>query len=153
MNNYRYKTVYSEAKKEYRNDREKYLRISQNLEGERSLAIINAGIGVLALFLKMKQADREITALEQDTGKLQVCRELPAKGTIQFTSDLEELSGKQAYILQGDFEPEESLKLLLRKNASKVIFLDSEFPNRWLLDLNFEISYRQNGILIFRKIS
>ncbi|MEO2061593.1 MAG: MMPL family transporter [Christiangramia sp.] len=153
LNNYRYKTVYSEAKKEYRNDREKYLRISQNLEGERSLAIINAGIGVLALFLKMKQADREITALEQDIAKLQVCRELPAKGTIQFTSDLEELSGKQAYILQGDFEPEESLKLLLRKNASKVIFLDSEFPNRWLLDLNFEISYRQNGILIFRKIS
>lgn len=153
LNNYRYKTCYSEAKREYRNYREKYLRISQHLEGESSLALVNSGIGVLALFLKIKHPQMAISAFEKSEEKLLVAKNLPNSAPIEFTKDLNELSGKQVYLISGNFAPEDDLKQIMRKDALKVIFLESDFSHRWLLDLNFEISYRQNGILIFRKMN
>jgi len=33
-----------------------------------------------------------------------------------------------------------------------VIILTSEYENRWLIDLNFEIIYRQNNILVLKRM-
>jgi uncharacterized protein len=56
------------------------------------------------------------------------------------------------YVVHENFEAQDVLMKLIKNNAEKVILIDSDFPIRWLLDLNFEIAYRQSNILVFRKI-
>jgi len=46
----------------------------------------------------------------------------------------------------------ESLKDAIKKNADKVIILTSEYESRWLIDDNFEIAYRQNDILVLKRM-
>ena len=55
------------------------------------------------------------------------------------------------YIIQGDTHDSALIKDL-SKSADLMIFLDSEMKTRWLLDQNFELTYRQNDILIYRKL-
>ena len=56
------------------------------------------------------------------------------------------------YIIQGDIQDSSLLKDL-SKCAEMMVFLDSEMKTRWLLDQNFELTYRQNDILIYRKLT
>ena len=55
-------------------------------------------------------------------------------------------------IIQGNIQ-DSSLIKDLSKRAEMMVFLDSEMKTRWLLDQNFELTYRQNDILIYRKLT
>ncbi|PTX43036.1 hypothetical protein C8P64_1562 [Christiangramia gaetbulicola] len=153
LDNFRYKSVYPLARKRFRVIREKNLRISNYIENGESVAVINSGYGIIPLFLSYKFEASSIHALEIDRESLNISRSTARSNSadISFYQEIEELPGTVVYVIYGNFENEQELKEIIKKNAQKVIFIDSDFPNRWLLDLNFEIIYRQNNILVLRK--
>ena len=154
LDNYRYKSIYPEVRKKFRIVREKNLRISRYIEDGESITVINSGYGIIPLFLSYKFETSEIHALEDDKTSRDI-----SKGTaranssnILFYSEIEEMPKTGIYVIHGNYHEEKALKELIGKNANKVIFIDSDLTNRWLLDLNFEIIYRQNNILVYRKV-
>ncbi|HKJ49312.1 MAG TPA: hypothetical protein VJ973_09500, partial [Christiangramia sp.] len=154
LDNYRYKSIYPEVRKKFRIVREKNLRVSKYIEDGESITVINSGYGIIPLFLSYKFETSEIHALENDKSSLNI-----SKGTaranaanILFYSEIEEVPKTGVYVIHGNFHEEKALKELIGKNAEKVIFIDSDLSNRWLLDLNFELIYRQNNILVYRKL-
>ncbi len=153
LDNYRYRSVYSQVRKRFRTIREKNLRISNYIENGESISVINSGYGIIPLFLSYKFEESSIHALETDNESFQISRSTARSKSadISFYKELNELPDTRVYVVYGNFESEKELKEIIGKNAEKVIFVDSEFPNRWLLDLNFEIIYRQNNILVLRK--
>jgi len=153
LDNFRYKSVYTKVKRNFRLIREKNLRVSRYIENGESIAVINSGYGIIPLFLSYKFETSSIHALENDKEALNISRRAPRSKSadVLFYETLSELPETKVYVIHGNFEEEKALKELIKKNAEKVIFVDSDFPNRWLLDLNFEIAYRQNNILVLRK--
>ena len=153
LDNFRYKSVYSQVRKRFRSLREKNLRISNYIKNGESVSVINSGYGIIPLFLSYKFDALSIHALETDLESLNISQSTARSRSadISFYKEITELPETEVYVIYGNCENEEQLKELIKKNAEKVIFIDSDFPNRWLLDLNFEIVYRQNNILVLRK--
>ncbi|MCH4823169.1 MMPL family transporter [Gramella lutea] len=153
LDNYRYKSIYSEVRKNFRKIREKNLRISRYIENGESITVINSGYGIIPLFLSYKFENSAIHAYENDVEALNFARGTGRSkiANIAFYSYTEELPETKVYVIYGNFYQEGILKELILKQADKVIFIDSEFPTRWLLDVNFEIVYRQNNIKVLRR--
>ncbi|WP_300437634.1 MMPL family transporter [Christiangramia sp.] len=153
LDNYRYKKIYPHIKSRFRIIKEKNLRISRYIENGETISVINSGYGIIPLFLSYKFGSSKIQAFEADTEALHIARNTARTNSadISFYDLPEELPGTKVYVIYGNFQEEKLLKQLISKNAEKVIFIDSEFPNRWLLDQNFEIIYRQNNILVLKK--
>lgn len=154
LDNYRYKSIYPEVRKKFRILREKNLRISRYIEEGESISVINSGYGIIPLFLSYKFETSEIHAVESNRTSLNISKATARtnSGDISFYTDIDELPGTRVYVIYGNFQNVNKLRELVEKNAQKVIFMDSDISNRWLLDLNFEIIYRQNNILVFRKV-
>ncbi len=153
LNNYRYKSVYSEVRKRFKSTREKNLRVSRYINEGENISIINSEYGILALFLSYKFSDIKINAFEGDDLFRSFSGMTPRSnsGAISFYNSLEDLPTSDVFILRGNYQDQKALIDKIKAGAKKVIFIDSDFPNRWLLDLNFEIIYRQNNILVLRK--
>lgn len=153
LDNYRYKSVFFKVKQRFRNTREKNLRVSRYIEDGESISIVNSEYGIIPLFLSYKYRNASIHAYENKEYRFRVSTRIMRSHSAQifFYSNIDELPASRVFIINGGFQPEEILMDLIKKNAEKVIFIDSDFPNRWLLDMNFEIVYRQNNILVFRK--
>ncbi|UJH91636.1 hypothetical protein LZ575_02785 [Antarcticibacterium sp. 1MA-6-2] len=50
-------------------------------------------------------------------------------------------------------EPEGiDLKRLLGSTLKKIVILDPDYSYRWILDYNFEIAYRQNEVVMLKKV-
>ena len=115
--------------------------------------MINSGYGLIPLFLSYKFENSDIHGFEKDEKMLNTSRSTGRSNSanITFYKDFSEIPETKVYVIHGNFEHEKQLKDLVGRKAEKVIFIDSDFPNRWLLDLNFEIIYRQNNILVLRK--
>ena len=153
LDNYRYKSAYSQVRKDYRKIREKNVRISQYIEDGESISVINSGLGLIPLFLSYKFESSSIHALEIDEYSQNIAKSTGRANSaaLNFYNQLEELPGTKVFIIHGNFQCEDALKNMIRNHAQKVIFIDSDISSRWLLDLNFEIIYRQNNILVYQK--
>ncbi|MCP9200462.1 MMPL family transporter [Gramella sp. GC03-9] len=153
LSNYRYKSIYGEVRKRFRASREKFLRVSRYLNEKDRVTVINSGYGILPLFLSYKFSEIEIHAFEGDLELLEIAKATPrSKITeIEFYPELGSLPPSEIFIIQGNVTNAQPLIEFMKPHARKVIIIDSEFPNRWLLDLNFEIVYRQNNILVLQK--
>lgn len=153
LDNYHYKSVIGKVRRNFRQNRERFVRVSRYIENGDNIAIINSGLGELALFLSYKFPESQILGLEYKEEKRNIAAHTPATYTanLEFTANLEELDKSGVFIVNGNFVEEAELKKIISKNAKKVIFADTNFPSRWLLDINFEIVYRQNNILVFQK--
>lgn len=155
LDNYRYKSIYGKIKKEERISREKNFRLSQFIDKQEPVAIFNIGYGILPFFLASKFKGVEIFAQERDKEKLDLARNTPIAyaSNIKFFNDLDEMPPAKHYILTNDFEDVEIVKKIIKANAEKLILIDTNFPYRWLLDMNFEIAYRQNNMLVLQKLT
>ncbi|MCG9972304.1 MMPL family transporter [Christiangramia crocea] len=153
LSNYRYKSVFPKVKQKFRNIREKNLRISRYIEDGESISIVNSDYGVIPLFLSYKFENARIHAYENKEYRFRVSSSIPRSNSAEifFYSSIIELPASKVFIINGSFQETDVLVDLIKREAEKVIFIDSDFPNRWLLDMNFEIVYRQNNILVFRK--
>ncbi|WPY97099.1 MMPL family transporter [Christiangramia sp. OXR-203] len=154
LKHYRYHTTYSEAKAEFRQQREKFLKISRYLAEVDDILVLNSGIGILPLFIKIKYPQTEVYSLELDESKRVAARNAYRlrNDKIHILESAQELPLLNNYIIQGDIQDSSLLKDL-SKSAEMMVFLDSEMKTRWLLDQNFELTYRQNDILIYRKLT
>ena len=154
LDNYRYKSVYSQVKRNFRNLREKNVRIARFLEDSENISVINSGFGVLPLFLSYKFESCRIHSFEGNKNAFRIASRTARANSsrLHFYNNLESLPENKIYIIHGDFWDEKAVKEMIKRSAEKVIFLDSALSYRWLLDLNFEIIYRQNNILVLRKM-
>ncbi|WP_026916253.1 MMPL family transporter [Christiangramia portivictoriae] len=154
LKHYRFHSTYSEAKAEIRKNREKFLKISRYLAEADEVLVLNSGIGILPLFLKKKYPEMEVYSFEPE--------ELPRIGArnayraweekIYILEDLNDFPLLKNYVIQGEIQDSALLKDL-SKYADSMLFVDTKTSTRWLLDQNFELVYRQNDILIYRKLS
>ncbi|MCM8570052.1 MMPL family transporter [Gramella jeungdoensis] len=153
LDNYRYKSVFPKVSQRFKSTREKNLRVSRYIEDGESISIVNSEYGIIPLFLSYKFRNASIHAYENKEYRFRVSKRTPRSNSAEifFYSRIEDLPSSKVFIINGDFSDQQELINLIKENAEKVIFIDSEFPNRWLLDMNFEIVYRQNNILVFRK--
>ncbi|WP_373056283.1 MMPL family transporter [Zunongwangia sp. H14] len=156
LDNYRFKSVYRQMQKTFSEQRERYLRISGFIEDQDKVAVFHSGYGMLAIYLSYKHPKNQITGFETEDAKLRISRNAFRNGHdfLCFTKEISALKDAGIYIIEkSDNNFQQELKEMIRKNAQKVIILDPDYSYRWILDLNFEITYRQNHIIELRKLS
>jgi len=155
--NYKYKSIFSEVKKEFETDRERYLKLAGFIEQKENVLHFYSGFGILPIYLSYKKPENKIVGFEPDINQNQIADNCFAakSGNLTFTDDISELTEEyHVFIIseapQLSFEKE--LNEMLAKYAKKVIILDPKYSYRWILDLNFEIIYRQNEVVVLQKM-
>lgn len=155
LSNYVYKSCYRTIKLKFKQNREKYLKISVFLETDPGkILVVNSGFGLLPIFLSYKINPEQIVGLEANSAQLEIAKNCfrCKKVRIKYSKNLEFIPNIfKTVIIEGNVDNSEELKEYLKTNAEKVILVNSNFSHRWLLDLNFEIAYRQNQIFYFKK--
>ncbi len=155
--NYRYKSIFSEVKKEFETNRERYLKLAEFIDAHESILHFYSGLGILPIYLSYKKPGNKILGFEPEVNRNQIAENCFAArgGNLSFTGTLSELSGEfRVYIISKatGFGFEKELKETLGRDAKKVIILDAAYSYRWILDLNFEIIYRQNEVVVLQKM-
>jgi len=157
LDNYRYKSILYEVKKEFETDRERYLKLAGFIEEKENVLHFYSGFGILPIYLSYKIPGIKIVGFEPELTRNQIAENCFSvnSGDLKFTDTISELTEDfQVFIISEaplyNFETE--LKELLSKQAKKVIILNSKYSYRWILDLNFEIIYRQNEVVVLQKL-
>ena len=154
--NYRYKHVFGAVKKEFEKNRERYLKVAEFIEKENVLHFYS-DLGVLPIYLHFKKPESYILGLEPDAVKLQIlnnCYAVQAE-KLEITDELpENVSEFKTLVISRSMskEFEEEIHKLVAKQVQKVIILDEDYAYQWIVDFNFEIRYRQNGIILLQKM-
>lgn len=154
LDNYRYKKVYPEVKKEFEDQRERFLKIADFISENDRILHLYSGWGLLPLFLNSKKQVL-VTGIEPDPAKLLVANNTfsSSKAEISFYRELPlHFSTYNVLILSGEPGSQEEMNNLITREVKKVIILEPEYPYRWLTDLNFQIEYRQNKIVFLKKM-
>lgn len=157
LDNYRYKSIFSEVKKKFETDRERYLKLAGFIEQKENVLHFYSGFGILPIYLSYKIPRAKIVGFEPEPARNQIAENCFSvnSGDLKFTETISELTDEfQVFIISETplFNFEDELKALVSKQAKKVIILDSKYSYRWILDLNFEIIYRQNEVVVLRKL-
>jgi predicted exporter len=157
LGNYRYKSVFSKAKKEFIKNRERFLKVSEYIGKDDKIFMLNSPYGLLPVFLSLKNPDNEFFVLDTNRKNLNISNNTSQSNVnhLLFSKDWPGDLKQYSVFIIGDRPSQEIasyLKENISQNAEKVIILNVKFENRWLIDLNFEIIYRQNNILIFKKM-
>jgi len=154
--NYRYKEIFKSVKKDFEKNKERYLKVSEFTENENVIHF-NSNFGVLPIYLSFKNSQNLIIGLESDHEKLQIAKNCYASKSekLEFKSNLSENTTSFKVIIISESpnkEFESEIQKLVSKQIQKVIILDNEYTYRWIVDSNFEIKYRQNGVILLQKM-
>lgn len=156
LDNYRYKKVFPEVKRAFEINRERYLKLEDFLEDNDRVLHLNSGYGVLPIFLHYKRPQIKITGVEPEESSFAIARQCFATNSknLDFLKDLPEDASFDVLIISGviELEIKDKIDRIISRKAKKVIILDSGYSYRWITDLNFEITYRQNEIVILKKL-
>ncbi|MDT0677341.1 MMPL family transporter [Autumnicola musiva] len=157
LDNYRFKSVYAEMRKTFSEERERYLKISGFIGNNEKVAVYNSGYGMLAIYLSYKHPENKIIGFETEDSRLRIAKNTFRNGhnLLNFTNELAEMETAEIFIIgkTANTNLRNDLEKMISKTAKKVIILDPEYSYRWILDLNFEIHYRQNNIIELSKLS
>ena len=154
--NYRHKKIFSEVKRDFELNKERYLKAADFIENENVLHLYSK-MGVLPIYLKFKKPETSITGIILEEEKLQIANNCYAAQSEKLTFQDEfpvETSTFKAIILSdlGDDPYEKEIHQLITKHIQKVIILEENYSYQWIVDLNFEIRYRQNGVVFLQKL-
>jgi predicted exporter len=154
--NYRFKNVFGDVKKDFEKNRERYLKVAEFIKSENILHFYS-DLGILPIYLHFKKPENFIYGLEEDTEKLLLVNNCYATRSdkLEIKSELpENVSEFKTIVISrstnNEFEKE--IHTLVSKQIQKVIILDEDYAYQWILDFNFEILYRQNGIILLQKM-
>jgi len=108
----------------------------------------------LPLFISLKYPHKRIYSFESNIELSKTAERVlePEDRQIVSTGNLEKLPALSTYVIIGDYQNEIFLDKMA-KQASLLIFMNPISSTRKLLDLNFEITYRQNDILVYQKLT
>ncbi|MBE7638791.1 MMPL family transporter [Salegentibacter sp. BLCTC] len=156
--NYRYKSVYKNAKNEFSKQRERFLITSEFVEPGEHVFLQNTYLGLLPLFLFLKNQHTFFQVFDSDKENLKISKNSfsASSENLKFQKNIpSQFTGISVFIITKNPEAiiAETLREAIKKNAEKVIILTSDYNSRWLIDHNFEIIYRQNNILILKRMS
>ncbi|MGM1056201.1 MAG: MMPL family transporter [Bacteroidota bacterium] len=155
--NYRFKSVFKEVRRHFQKEKERYLKLSLFIEENDKVIHFYSGLGILPVYLKYKKPEIEIVGMEPDLEKLVIAQNCFAAKTelLNFSDSIpSEIKDFKVFILSKAplFPMNGEIRELISKQAKTVIILDSNYVYRWIIDLDFEISYRQNDVVVLRKL-
>lgn len=159
LDNYRYKDVFVKLRHQFSVEKERYFKISNFLNPEDKVLEVYSCYGLLPIYLSYKNPEISILGIEKDEEKLKIAQECfrSRHENLNFTANIDSAGAKEAdaFIISDfpDPEVENKLRELITRQAKKVIILNPDYPHRWILELNFEIYYRQNQMLMLQKVT
>ena len=121
LDNYRYRSIYADVKKEFRLQRENNLRISKYIESNDKVVVINSGYGILPLFLSYKFKGIQIAALEENKQLFDISNKTARSkaDNLQFYQSMQDLPASDTFILSGNFQKEAELKKYSKQEQEK----------------------------------
>ncbi|UAB83487.1 MMPL family transporter [Zunongwangia sp. SCSIO 43204] len=153
LDNYRYKPVYSEAKAEFTEKKEPYLRVSNFIEKGECVFFFYSGIGVFPIYLSYINPNSNITGYETSEA-VEIARNCfrSKHENLHFSTAIDTAKTCSTFIMPDhEINDIDEIKQVINRFGKKVIVLHKTLKTQWLLDANFEITYRQSGILVFEK--
>ena len=155
--NYRFKSVFKEVRRQFQKEKERYLKLSAFIEENDKVIHFYSGLGILPVYLNYKKPVIEIVGVEPDPEKLVIAKNCFAAKTerLNFSDSIpSEIKDFKVFILSKAplYSMNGEIRDLILKQAKTVIILDPDYIYRWILDLDFEISYRQNDVVVLRKL-
>jgi hypothetical protein len=155
--NYRFKSVFNEVRQQFQKEKERYLKLATFIEENDKVIHFYSGLGILPIYLKYKKPGIEIIGVEPDPEKLVIAKNCFAAKTefLNFSNTIpSEIKEFKVFILSKEplYPMEGEIRDLISKQAKTVIILDPKYVYRWIIDLNFEISYRQNDVVVLQKL-
>lgn len=154
--NYRYKKIFPKIKREFESEKEHFLKVADFLNEDDRVLHYPSGNGILEIYLNYKIPGLKITGVEPNPAKLDTALNTfsATNPNLKFLQELPEEKDINVFILSEAPKPEteEEIKKQITNKARKVIILDREYSYRWIIDLDFEIKYRQNDVVLLQKI-
>lgn len=157
LDNYRYKSVFPTVKKLFESQKERYLKLSGFIENKETVINFYSGCGLLEIFLGYKNTEITITGIEPDINELVIAQNCFASRSsrLHFHPSVPEEAKKYDVVIISKIptsEMEKEIRKMVNRYASKVIILDPKYSYRWIIDLNFQIDYRQNDVVVLKKM-
>jgi len=157
LDNYRYKSVFSSVKRLFEQQKERYLKLSGFIENGDRVIDFYSGCGILEIFLGYKNSDIDITGIEPNNSELVIAQNCFAarSSRLHFYPSVPEDSNPFNVVIiskSPSAEMEKEIKKMINRYANKVIILDPSYAYRWVVDLNFQIDYRQNDVVVLKKM-
>lgn len=154
--NYRYKTCLREIKQTWETQKEHYSKISEFVDRNDNLLQFGSKNGLLGFYLCYKNPQAKITGFEENEENLQIARNCfsAERENIRFIDEVS-LVDKKFNVLLISEKTEFPLKNQLdfiKLHVERIIVSKMDFDYQWLLDLDFEILYRQNNLLVLKKM-
>ncbi|WP_034925050.1 MMPL family transporter [Gillisia sp. CAL575] len=154
--NYRYKKIFRSVKRDFENNKERYLKVAEFFDNENILQFYS-DYGLLAIYLYYKNPNKLVTGFELDPEKLQIANNCYAAQSekLNFKDELSQnFSEFKSIVISKSSSKlfEKEIHQLVAKQVNKVIVLDTDYPYQWIVDSNFEILYRQNGVILLKKM-
>lgn len=155
--NYRYKKDFPGIKKKFESEKERYLKVAEYLEMKDVVLHYTSGKGLLPVYLRYKKPGLKMVGVEHDKAELLIALNTLSSSTAHLEFQ-DFVPNEKAYfnvIIISEVPQEEAineLNRLITGSANKVIILDPDYSYRWIIDLNFEILYRQNEVVILQKV-
>ncbi|QED36984.1 MMPL family transporter [Antarcticibacterium arcticum] len=155
--NYRYKKDFPGIRRKFESDKERYLKVAEYLEMKDVVLHYTSGKGLLPVYLRYKRPGIKIVGVEHDRAKLQIALNTLSSSTahLEFQDFVPREKSYFNVIIISEVPPQEAeidLNRLIAGSAEKVIILDPGYSYRWIIDLNFEILYRQNEVVVLQKV-
>mgnify|MGYP002795018922 CR=1 FL=1 len=155
--NYRFKSVFNEVRRQFQKEKERYLKLSSFIEENDKAIHFYSGLGILPVYLRYKKQGIEIIGIEPDPYKLVIAENCFAAQTelLNFSDSIpSEIKDFKIFILSKAplYSLHEEIRDMISKQAKTVIILDPDYIYRWIIDLDFEISYRQNDVVVLQKL-
>ncbi|CAM4128145.1 MMPL family transporter [Gillisia hiemivivida] len=154
--NYRYKKIYRLVKKDFEKNKDRYLKVAEFFDNENILHFYS-DFGLLSIYLHFKNPENLVTGLELDLEKLQIANNCYAAQSekLNFENELpENFSEFKSIVICKSSNKlfEKEIHKLVAKQVEKVIILDKDYAYQWIVDSNFEIHYRQNGVILLQRM-
>ncbi len=154
--NYRYKKIFKQVKRDFDLNKDRYLKVAEFLENENTLHFYS-NYGLLAIYLHFKNPKNLIFGAEMDNEKLQISQNCYATHSENLDFDHElsaDFSKFKSIVISksSNKEYEKDIHMLVSTQIQKVIILDEDYAYQWIVDFNFEILYRQNGVILLQRM-
>ncbi|MGY5847266.1 MMPL family transporter [Salegentibacter sp. HM20] len=157
FDNLRYKPRFRKFAGTFNAEKERYLKTSTFLEENDRVLLFGCANNILPLYLSYKKPGLELRNYIED--EMAYNRAKNSFRSLNYNLEIineipENLGRKEVFIICGKPSAAgfEFLKQAVNLNAKKVIILDSQFSYRWIIDLDFEIQYRQNNIVVLSRL-
>ncbi len=157
LNNYRYKSCFSEVQKDFKSNKKAYYKATTFIESKDSVMYCGSDYGQFLLYLSFKRPYAKLKGVLLDSSKIAVANNTytAIRNKIEFITTEDLTSTKFDVLLLHTTTPlpSESLEKLINEDIKRIIVFSEDINFYNIFSTTYEVGYQGYGLTVLNRIS